>query len=259
MDSSTTRKELEQRLGGPQVIAKKTGARCFERFTINQIAKIFRENNTEYNQTERISLVSSFFISLLISGSYASIDTGDGAGMNAMNLETKEWEEEILEYAAPPKNILAEKLGKIQPSHAVAGKISSYFCKKYNFNKECIIINGSGDNPCTLAGLKLSVGDIAISLGTSSVLFGPLTHPVPSHRLGTILCDPVHPLGYMGMLVYKNGALTREEIRDKHADKKWAKFGELLRLSPPGNSGKIGFFFSEYGNLSAHSRNLSIR
>ena len=45
------------------------------------------------------------------------------------------------------------------------------------------------------------------------------------------------------MLCYKNGALAREEIRDRYASGTWSKFNELVEASPPGNNGYFGLYF----------------
>jgi xylulokinase len=208
MDSSTTEycKKIEDMMNGPDKVAQLTGSRCFERFTVNQIAKIYRTNPEGYKLTERISLVSSFFVSLFLEGQYAPIDPSDGSGMNVMHLKSKTWIKEIVEYAGGSE--LIQKLGTIQPAHHIAGNISKYFQKRYGFPASCLIVTASGDNPCTLAGLKLDNGDIAISLGTSSTVFGPLLNPVPSADEGNIMCNPIDINGYMAMICYKNGALA---------------------------------------------------
>ncbi|XP_049726839.1 xylulose kinase isoform X2 [Elephas maximus indicus] len=79
MDSSTTAqcRQLEATMGGAQALSCLTGSRAYERFTGNQIAKIFQESPEAYSLTERISLVSSFAASLFL-GSYSSIDYSDG-------------------------------------------------------------------------------------------------------------------------------------------------------------------------------------
>ena len=75
MDSSTTdqMRILENVVGGPQKLAEITGSAGFERFTGSQILKIIMETRLNYDNTERISLVSSFIASLLIQ-EYSSID-----------------------------------------------------------------------------------------------------------------------------------------------------------------------------------------
>ncbi|ONK74527.1 uncharacterized protein A4U43_C03F7290 [Asparagus officinalis] len=75
MDSSTTLqcKEIEKAVGGPLEVARLTGSRAYERFTGPQIRKLYETKQDVYNDTERISLVSSFMASLLI-GRYACIE-----------------------------------------------------------------------------------------------------------------------------------------------------------------------------------------
>lgn len=46
------------------------------------------------------------------------------------------------------------------------------------------------------------------------------------------------------MLCYKNGGLTRELIRNTHSSGSWATFNEQVLATPPGNSGRLGFYFS---------------
>ncbi|XP_057561693.1 xylulose kinase isoform X4 [Hippopotamus amphibius kiboko] len=87
MDSSTTAqcRRLEAAVGGAQALSCLTGSRAYERFTGNQIAKIYQQNPEAYSHTERISLVSSFAASLFL-GSYSPIDDSD-ASLAGMRLE----------------------------------------------------------------------------------------------------------------------------------------------------------------------------
>ncbi|RRT83809.1 hypothetical protein B296_00008349 [Ensete ventricosum] len=101
MDSSTTSqcRELEKAVGGALELSKLTGSRAYERFTGPQIRKIYQTQPDVYNDTERISLVSSFIASILI-GNYASIDETDGAGMNLMDVKQRVWSKTILEVSS---------------------------------------------------------------------------------------------------------------------------------------------------------------
>ncbi|MDA0578689.1 MAG: FGGY-family carbohydrate kinase [Verrucomicrobia bacterium] len=104
----------------------------------------------------------------------------------------------------------------------------------------------SGDNPCSLAGLRVAKsGDLAISLGTSDTLFGALAEPKPSATEGHIFANPVDPDGYMAMICRKNGSLTREQVRDAVAGGKWPAFVQLLAQTPPGNNGRMGIYVRE--------------
>ena len=244
MDSSTGAqcRALEKALGGAQSVANLTGSRAYERFTGNQIAKIYQNWPLEYAATERICLVSSFVASLLI-GDYAPIDASDGSGMNLMDIFKKTWAPAALKHTAPGLDV---KLGEIVPSHAILGKIHPYYCREFGFNNDCVIVAFSGDNPCSLAGLRLQhTGDIAISLGTSDTLFGSLSRPKPSASEGHIFVNPVEPKAYMAMVVRKNGSLTRERVRNESSIASWREFDEVLRKTPPGNNGNVGFYIDQ--------------
>ncbi|XP_042489524.1 xylulose kinase 2-like isoform X2 [Macadamia integrifolia] len=247
MDSSTTEqcKEIEKAVGGALELSRLTGSRAYERYTGPQIRKIFDTLPDVYNETERISLVSSFMASLLI-GAYASIDHTDGAGMNLMDIQKRDWSQIALEATAPN---LEEKLGKLAPAHAVAGFIAPYFVERFHFNKNCLVIQWSGDNPNSLAGLTLNTpGDLAISLGTSDTVFGISSEPNPSLE-GHVFPNPVDTKSYMVMLCYKNGSLTREDVRNQCADQSWDFFSKLLDETPPLNGGKLGFYYKEHEAL----------
>jgi len=244
MDSSTTAqcREIEKAVGGALELARLTGSRAHERYTGPQIRKIFETQPEVYHDTERISLVSSFVASLLI-GSYACIDETDGAGMNLMDIKQRAWSKIALEATAPN---LEEKLGKLAPAHAVAGSIASYFVERFHFNKNCLVVQWSGDNPNSLAGLTLNTpGDLAISVGTSDTVFGITKEPQPRLE-GHVFPNPVDPENYMVMLVYKNGSLTREDVRNRYAEKSWEVFNKYLQQTPPLNGGKMGFYYKEH-------------
>eukprot|EP00250_Pteridium_aquilinum_P021771 c25219_g1_i1 orf=167-1741(+) len=243
MDSSTLKqcRAIEATMGGPDVLANITGSRAYERFTGPQIRKMYEYQRDVYDDTEKISLVSSFMASLLV-GDYVGIDYSDGAGMNLMDLKQMVWSKAALDATAPG---LEAKLGKLAPSHEVAGKLNGYFVKRYNFSPDCVVIHWSGDNPNSLAGLALDrPGDLAISLGTSDTVFGVTSEPHPGLE-GHVFPNPVDPSTYMVMLCYKNGSLTREEVRNRVAEGSWELFNKKLLETSSLNEGNIGFYYTE--------------
>ncbi|OEL22866.1 Xylulose kinase [Dichanthelium oligosanthes] len=244
MDSSTTKqcREIENAVGGALELAKLTGSRAYERFTGPQIRKIYQTEPNVYEDTERISLVSSFMASILV-GCYASIDETDGAGMSLMDINQRTWSNTVLEATAPG---LEAKLGNLAPAYATAGQIAPYFVERFQFDKNCLVIQWSGDNPNSLAGLTLNTpGDLAISLGTSDTVFGITAEAKPSLE-GHVFPNPVEPDGYMVMLCYKNGSLTREDVRNRCAEKSWDVFNNYLEKTAPLNGGKLGFYYKDH-------------
>ncbi|GLH03124.1 Uncharacterized protein GBIM_09033 [Gryllus bimaculatus] len=240
MDASTTTqcRQLEEAVGGAQVLASITGSHAYERFTGPQIAKVFQTKPTAYRNTERISLVSSFAASLFL-GQYASIDYADGSGMNLLDIRSKEWSEVCLNACAPD---LAQKLGDPVPSYSVQGSISSYFVERFGFSSTCKVVSFTGDNPASLVGMRLTQGDVLLSLGTSDTVIAPLVEPCTLSE-GHVLCSPLSTDSYVALLCFKNGSLTRERIRHDCAEDEWQIFSELLDSTPRGNFGNMGLYY----------------
>ncbi|XP_044032131.1 xylulose kinase isoform X1 [Siniperca chuatsi] len=240
MDCSSRQQcqDLQAAAGGALRLAEITGSRAFERFTGNQIAKLRLTRAEQFQEAERISLVSSFAASLFL-GDYAAIDYSDGSGMNLLDIRTRNWSEVCLEATAPHLDRL---LGAPVPSTSVLGPVSSYFVHRYGFLESCRVAAFTGDNPASLAGMRLQQGDVAVSLGTSDTVFLWIQQPRPTLE-GHVFCNPVDWQAYMALLCFKNGSLTRERIRNECAGGSWEHFSAALRDTPLGNNGNMGFYF----------------
>ena len=62
--------------------------------------------------------------------------------------------------------------------------------EQYGFNPDCKVVAFTGDNPASLAGMRLDEGDIAVSLGTSDTLMLCFKTPKPALE-GHIFVNPV--------------------------------------------------------------------
>eukprot|EP00117_Sycon_ciliatum_P018203 scpid67396/ scgid16907/ Xylulose kinase len=255
MDSSTKAqcRGLEEAVGGAETLALATGSRAYPRFTGSQIAKISQTEQDAYGDCDRVCLVSSFLCSLIF-GAYAPIDYSDGSGMNLLNIHTRRWFSEALQYCGKD---LEQKLGMSTASYVPVGNISSYFVQRYAFSPGCQVFPCTGDNPSSLAGLRIRRGDVAVSLGSSDTVFLWMDEAKPGVR-GHVFVNPVDADAYMGMLCYRNGSRTRELIRDDRVQlngevekypadviaSRWqSEFTDHLLATAPGNGGKLGVYF----------------
>ena len=181
----------------------------------------------------RIHLVSSYLASVL-TGEHGPIDHADGSGMNLMDLRTRSWSAAALDATA---SNLRSKLPPLVPSRHVVGTLAGRWCERFDL-PALKLVAWSGDNPCSLIGTGLvDEGQLAISLGTSDTIFGPIREPrVSAAGIGHVFASPTGE--YMGITVFRNGSLARERVRDEFG-LTWDGFSAALRATAPGNDGAM--------------------
>jgi len=236
-DASTQKQcdEFDAKLGGPETLARMTGSKAHHRFSGPQILRYRTKYPDHYEQTARISLVSSFIASVLL-GEVAPIDISDVTGMNLWEIDKGAYNDDLLELAAGGKDKVAElrkKLGHTpEDGGANLGNISKYFQQRYGFPSDCKVIACTGDNPSTILALPLRASDAMVSLGTSTTFLMSTSQykPDPAYHF---MNHPTTPGLYMFMLCYKNGGLAREQVRDEfnqphpESNPDWERFNQV--------------------------------
>ena len=244
MDGSTSEEcqEIAAAVGGDDVVCAKSGSIAIERFTGPQIRRFYKNDAAAYEQTARIHLVSSFLCSVLIGGD-APIDTGDGAGMNLVNIDAWDWDADLLEASAPD---LLKKLPKVAQGDTTAGTLNDYFTKKYGFAADVPVTIFTGDNPSSLVGMGASQpGKLVVSLGTSDTFFAAMPQVVADPAgCGHVFGNPSG--GSMSLHCFVNGSLAREAVKDKF-NYDWDQFSQAFANTPSGNNGNqmVPFFRPE--------------
>lgn len=220
-------------------LKERTGSDAAERFSGPQIMKFAAENEADWNRTASVHLISSFMASVL-AGKPAPIDYGDGAGMNLLNLNTLQWDREILTFTAPD---LAEKLPPCVASTEIAGTLSPYF-SKYGLPAGIPVNVWSGDNPNSLIGCGcVDSRSAMISLGTSDTFSGIVQNFSDAPRKnGHIFGCPSG--GFMSLLCFTNGSLTRDHFRKKY-DLSFADFDRAAASAAPGKFQLLPFLIAE--------------
>ena len=243
MDSSTGAEvaALDAKFGAR--LQSDTGSPAIERFAGPQIMKFAKGEPEAYAKTKRIHLLSSFLASYLV-GEDMPIDTGDGAGMNLLNLRTGEWDAEICEFTAPG---LLAKLPPIEhhssdfasqsdlrsvdiseqsnnPNNRTFKPLCPRFAK-YGLCPGIPVVPFTGDNPASLVGcFAEKPGTAVISLGTSDVFFAAMDsfHTDPD-GYGHVFGNPLG--GFMSLSCFKNGSLARDRVR-RELGVDWTFFDE---------------------------------
>jgi xylulokinase len=206
-----------------------------ERFAGPQIRRFAKADPERYTRTELIHLVSSFMCSLML-GKSAPIDSGDGAGMNLLNLASGEWDVDLLQATARG---LAARLPALVPSGSRCGTVAPYLVERYGFSPAAQVVAWSGDNPNSLIGVGgWRPGTAVISLGTSDTYFAAMSKPaVDPQGCGHVFGNPAG--GFMCLICFKNGSLAREQIKRVHG-LSWPQFDvESFAATPAGNGGNL--------------------
>jgi len=199
-----------------------TGNRAEFRFPCSQILKWGKESPEDYERTSNIFVLSAFITSIL-AGQTAPVDTGDGWGtnINSLDIDNPGWNRDVLSVSdAYMKNYgikssLGDKIGRMDHYDATVGTINSYFSIKYGINSGAIILAGTGDNPATLLG---SGGSIVISLGSSYTVNGVMEEIIPSSS------EEYNIFGYtkgraMALSVFTNGSKVHDAFLQKYIQK----------------------------------------
>ena len=170
---------LDERLEKDSGIQGYTGNRAELRFPAAQIIKWIKDKPEEYERTSNIFLLSAFITSIL-AGRIAPVDTGDGWGtnLNHIDINNPGWSNEVVNAAETCSGIndvnLIPKIGGMTHYDSPAGYISGYFVEKYNLPENAVVLTGTGDNPATLFGCGC---DTVISLGSSYTVNGVMNTP----------------------------------------------------------------------------------
>ena len=223
MDSSTGAEcaALDAKFGAR--LRTDTGSPAIERFAGPQIMKFAKEDPKAYANTKRIHLLSSFLASYLV-GEDMPIDTGDGAGMNLLNLRTREWDAEICEFTAPGLRARLPPIKQPDDLKSSNRPLLERFAK-YGLKPGIPVVPFTGDNPASLVGCCAEKpGTAVISLGTSDVFFAAMDsfHTDPD-GYGHVFGNPMG--GFMSLSCFKNGSLARDRVR-RELGVDWAFFDE---------------------------------
>jgi xylulokinase len=211
-------KLLTEMLAAKGGVENLTGNRAELRFPAVQIMKWAKESPDEYKATAHILLLSAFLTSVL-AGKIAPVDTGDGWGtnLNALDIANPQWNKTVLDAVngylqQSGLGGIESRIGAIDHYDAPVGKVNPYFVKKYGVNPEAVVLTGTGDNPATLLGCG---GQIVISLGSSYTVNGVMQKVVPSTT------EEYNVFGYtkgsaMALSVITNGGKLHEAFLRKY-------------------------------------------
>jgi len=189
----------------------------------------------------RHSLLPKDYLGYVLTGEMVA-EPSDASGSNCFNLAKKEWDSDILAALGIDPSIFPTVIA----SHEQTGKLSAEMAKATDLPEGLPVIAGGGDNAAAAIGLGLSSSDTTLgtlSLGTSGVIFAPLTEakPDPEGRVH-LFCHADG--GYNLLAVTLSAAGSFQWYHDTFAPNH--SFDYLTELASTSEIGSNGVCFKPY-------------
>lgn len=220
---------------GVERLIQITGNDALTGFTAPKILWV-QENEPEIYARARHILLPKDYIRFKLTGEYA-MDRAGGSGTILFDLKDRTWSDEVLEALEIP----AEWLSPTYEGSQVSGVISAEAASETGLAEGTPVVGGAGDQAAQAVGVgAIEPGIIALTLGTSGVVFAPTESPLiePQGRLHAFCHALPQRWHFMGVMLSAAGSLQWH--RDTIAPE--LSFDELVDEAldiPPGSEGLL--------------------
>ncbi|MBI5958038.1 MAG: xylulokinase [Chloroflexi bacterium] len=225
---------MTQIIGAKRLI-QLTGNRALTGFTAPKILWVRNHEPEVYAKIAHV-LLPKDYVRFKLTGDYAT-DLADGAGMVLLDVAHRRWSEAVLKEL----NIPQEWLPKLYEGPAVTGVVSEAAAQITGLKAGIPVVGGGGDQAAQATGVgAVQPGIIALTVGTSGVVFAPLSSYAyePEGRLHAFCHSVPGQWHFMGVMLSAAGSL--QWYRDTLAPQ--VDFGALTAEAgdvPPGCEGLV--------------------
>ncbi len=193
---------------GPDTLIQITGNPALTGFTTSKILWV-REHEPEIFKQVAHILLPKDYVRFRLTGQYA-IDCADASGTTLLDISKRDWSEEIIEAFSINRNWLPD----VFEGPEITGTVTSDAAAILGIPADVPVIAGGGDQAAQAVGVgAVKEGTIALTLGTSGVVFAPTGTPYidPQGRLHA-MCHSLPPAegqGWhlMGVMLSAGGSL----------------------------------------------------
>ena len=224
---------------GPERLIALTGNDALTGFTAPKLLWV-RDHEPEQWGRVRHVLLPKDYVRLQLTGVHA-IDKADGAGTLLFDLAARDWSEEVLDRLGIDPALLAPTF----EGPDVTGTVTAAAAALTGLRAGTPVVAGGGDQAANGVGVGAVVeGVMALSLGTSGVVFAATDHPLvePAGRVHSF-CHAV-PGRWHLMSVMLSAAGSLRWFRDALAP--GTSFAELSAEAATAPAGAEGLLFLPY-------------
>ena len=264
-DTRTTEEcaEITRRAGGEMSMKRLVANPALEGFTLPKVLWLKRHEPKNYARLKTV-LLPKDYVRFRLTGEKLT-EVTDAAGTLVFDVPHRRWSEELLKRLGMPASFFPEA----RESHQPCGGLTPAASKTLGLKTGTIIVGGGADNPCGAVGCGvLTPGDVLASVGTSGVVFAPISRPAVDPRLRAhTFCHAVPKTWYlMGVMLSAGYALRwyRDNLGDqeKQLARKTGKdaYDILAREAATAPIGAEGLSFMPYlmGERTPH-RDATVR
>ena len=239
--------EAIRQIVGPERLIQVTGNDALTGFTAPKLVWVRNHEPDVWGRAAHV-LLPKDYVRLQLTGDYA-VDKADGAGTLLFDLAARTWSSEIVGAL----EIDPDWLPQASEGPDVTGVISPEAAAATGLHAGTPVVGGGGDQSANAVGVgAVRPGTMALSLGTSGVVFGATDRPLHEPR-GRVhaFCHAV-PERWHLMSVMLSAAGSLRWFRDAVAP--GTEFAELVDAAAGSPAGSGGLYFLPYlsGERSPH-------
>lgn len=175
-DTSTSEQceQFAAKFGGVDGLIEKTGNAIVAGYTIPKLLWLKQNEPDNFAKIKSV-LLPHDYINFHLTG-IKRMEFGDASGTGVLNIRTKEWDSDLIDFVDPN---LSEALPELGSSNDVHGGLKPELVKKWSLSNKVIVSAGGGDNMMGAIGTgNIKPGVITASFGTSGTLYGCSDKPV---------------------------------------------------------------------------------
>ena len=209
-DTSTVEQcdQFGEKFGGASGLIELAGNAMLPGYTIPKLLWLKQHEPENFDATRSV-LLPHDYINFYLSGT-KQLEFGDASGMGILNVRTREWCRELIDFVDPRVHEMLPPLGS---SNKANGNLRPGLAQKWGVSADVVISAGGGDNMMGAIGTgNISDGVITASLGTSGTLYGVSDSPVidPEGEVAAF-CDSTDH--WMPLVCTMNVTVVTEQIR----------------------------------------------
>lgn len=210
-DTSTTEQcaQFEEQFGGISGLIEKAGNAMLPGYTIPKLLWL-KQNEPDQFAKVRSVLLPHDYINFWLTGE-KRMEFGDASGMGILNVRTREWDRDLVEFVDPSVHDMLPELGS---SNEIHGTVRSDLAGEWGLGNDVIVSAGGGDNMIGAIGTgNIADGTITASFGTSGTLYGCAEKPIidPNGEIAAF-CDSTDR--WLPLACTMNVTVVTEQVRN---------------------------------------------